>query len=120
MYNFYYILLGERFIETLKVAKVKRRLRGTTTRKIRNDICCSWLLALMKSKVRVSEENPLLNYRFPEIVSQYIREIAPGNVKVRIEKDAYLVSLKTFLLRYKLKDCKCFNTFKNYFFSLSS
>lgn len=53
MYNFYYILLGEQFIETLKVAKVKRRLRGTTTRKIRNDICWSWLLALMKSKVRV-------------------------------------------------------------------
>lgn len=91
---FYYKFLGERFIETLKDAKIKRRLRKITARKIQYNISWSWWLALMKNKVGVPEEYPLPNYQFSEIVSQYTRETATGDVKGKIGKDVYKVALQ--------------------------
>ena len=48
----------------------------------------------MKNKVGVPEEYPLPNYQFSEIVSQYTRETATGDVKGKIGKDVYKVALQ--------------------------
>ena len=47
-----------------------------------------------ENKVGVPEKYPLPNYQFSEIVSQYTREIATGDVKGKIGKDVYKVALQ--------------------------
>ncbi|CAB3979500.1 Hypothetical predicted protein [Paramuricea clavata] len=83
---------GSSFVKNLEASVADRQKRGKPPRKIRYVHYCQWAHALLKKDIGGEDAE----FGFPCQVLNFIRHIAPGDVKGEIREDAYSVSLKVF------------------------
>ena len=67
-----------------------RKRRRKTPRQIWYISCCEWALRIMKFQ----EEDTFKHCNYREELLDYIRALAPNNIKSEILEDSYEVSLK--------------------------
>jgi hypothetical protein len=83
---------GHTFCDNLKKFVVSRKRKGKLDKKIRYSAYCIWALSLRKSNIGPAGST----YSYPEVVLDFIRALAPNDVKGEIRPDAYKVTLQEF------------------------
>ncbi|XP_068690360.1 uncharacterized protein [Montipora capricornis] len=83
---------GDFFARNLDQSIERSTRRGKGPRRTRYIQYCTWAHALMRKEIGPEDAE----FAFPEVVLDYIRHIAPGDIKGEIREDAYKVSLQDF------------------------
>ncbi|CAB4023452.1 Hypothetical predicted protein [Paramuricea clavata] len=90
---------GTHFISQLEIGVEDRlKKRGKPPRMVRYFFYCGWAHALIKNGVGPDNSE----YAFPREVLQFLRYIAPGDIKGEIREDAYTVQMDDFCETLKL------------------
>ena len=77
---------GNQFCEYLQKVWESRKKRRKTPWEICFDSYCTWAIFLMKMKI-----DPTGGYYYPDEVMEYIRAIAPGDIKGKSENKLILI-----------------------------
>ncbi|XP_071178391.1 uncharacterized protein [Mytilus edulis] len=85
-------LNGEQFADFIKDSVTSQRRRNRGDRKIRWIFYCNWAHSMKDAEIGTEDAN----YAWPKEVLNYLRSVAPFDVKGEIKKNAHKVSMVQF------------------------